>query len=90
MRNAFGVSDKLLERLRLLADVIPALSHAVGAIDIKQIPSWNMQDLKSFPNNNAKWPQKNDAWGHSAIRALAYPFSFRVFDLINSELRLNE
>ena len=77
-------------RLRLLADGIPALSHAVGSTSIDDVPSWDMHSLLNRPSQSESWPSKAERWRHSDIRALAYPFAYRVFKEIIQALELTQ
>ena len=86
--NAVAITQA--ERFRILADGIPALSHAVGSTSIDDVPSWDMHSLLNRPSQSESWPSKAERWRHSDIRALAYPFAYRVFKEIIQALELTQ
>lgn len=78
-------------RNRILADGIPALSHAVGASSITKVTSIDLDGYKnsfSTDNGGLSWPEMSNLrleipiWGHSTIRRLAYPFVYEAFEKI--------
>ena len=78
-------------RNRILADGIPALSHAIGAISSTKFTSIDLNTYKnnfSSSNDGITWPEVSKSrletpiWGHSTIRRLAYPFVYEVFEKI--------
>lgn len=86
--NAVAITQA--ERHRILADGIPALSHAVGATYIGIKNDYDMYQLLTRPSEDTSWPNKKEQWLHSDIRALAYPFSYRVFTRIVQSLNLEQ
>ena len=47
-----------------------------------------MNTLLTKPNDTVDWPKRTKQWGHSDIRALAYPFVYPVFKEIVHVLHL--
>lgn len=73
-------------RNRLLADAIPALSHAVGSTD--GIGGIN---LVGFKNGLFEWPKTDgtELWLHSDLKKVAYPLTYNLFDniIMNGSLK---
>lgn len=64
-------------RNRLLTEMIPARSTAAGSNPILGLPGTDMNAMKnSWPSERSRDPR----WFHSDIRAVAYFFSYKVFD----------
>jgi pimeloyl-ACP methyl ester carboxylesterase len=80
-------------RNRILADGIPALSHAVGA---KRVSSFRRNiDMFEYVNSRQddEWPQSidgNSVWTHSTIRELAYFYVHRLFNELTTTLQLKD
>lgn len=85
--NLFSVTDTAATselRARILADAIPAESHAAGANAFDEGVLADSISLMSLMSNNNKWPDKdkldNLVWAHSDFKNLAYFFVFKLFD----------
>ena len=76
--NAVAITQA--ERFRILADGIPALSHAVGSTPTFAKENWDMHALLKWPEHGIDNEESEPRWRHSDIRALAYPFVYPVFD----------
>lgn len=80
-------------RNRILADGIPALSHAAGARHTSGISS-NI-DLFKYINSEQKmfWPQtygNNSLWTHSTVREVSYFHVYPLFKELVTLLKLKE
>ena len=91
--NLFPVTDTAATpqlRARLLADAIPAESHAAGANYLEALgENSNLRmdvDARSggYMANYDRWPEKNKddnvAWKHSSFKQTAYFFTYKLFD----------
>lgn len=76
------------ERFRILADGIPALSHAVGSTSIPVEGNLNMHNLLKWEEYLSDGLGRDKSWSHSDIRVLAYPFVYAVFEEIVKVLDL--
>ena len=72
---------------RALAESLPALSFATGSnpVDVAVRENFNMNDESEIKING--WPESRLArepgergWMHSDIRAVAYLYTYKVFD----------
>ena len=84
--NAVAISQA--ERQRILADAIPALSHAVGSTSIPVEGNLNMHNLLKWEEYLSDGLGRDKSWSHSDIRVLAYPFVYAVFEEIVKVLDL--
>jgi hypothetical protein len=84
-----GAGIASTERVRLLAEVIPAVTYAMGANPLQrsneaspQVPGYDMNI-----NVEVGWPSvaqypDHQQWFHSDIKDVAYLYTWRVFDYI--------
>ena len=84
--NIVAISNA--ERHRILADGIPALSHAVGSTSVASVSNWNMNSFLRRNVNIDNWPDNDTRWLHSDVRAFAYPFIYPLFERVVAMLEL--
>jgi hypothetical protein len=85
LESSSGSSYAQANRNRILSDAIPCLTLPVGA---NPVPSFDSDHNINMQNNENNWPlgrlqqPEGNNWHHSDIRAVAYTFTYEVFNAI--------
>jgi hypothetical protein len=83
--NGGNYASPQQHRNTLLAEMVPALSFAVGANPATRFGTRNVNMPDDFKNG---WPRANPSWQHSDAKVVGYLYIHKLFDAVVSEAGL--